>query len=65
MLHMINNALKCCYKAPFLHYTIMDFLAGVHDVICTRKINIDQGLCIHRNLFDRQFEVPTSGSSVS
>ena len=26
-----------------LHYTIMDFSAGVHDVICTRKINIDRG----------------------
>ena len=26
-----------------MKYTIMDFSAGVHDVICTRKINIDQG----------------------
>ena len=25
------------------HYTIMDFSAGVHDVICTRKINFDLG----------------------
>ena len=24
-------------------YTIMAFSAGVHDVICTRKINIDRG----------------------
>ena len=24
-----------------IHYTIMDFSAGVHDVICTRKINND------------------------
>ena len=26
-----------------IYYTIMDFSAGVHDVICTRKINIDRG----------------------
>ena len=25
------------------HYTFMAFSAGVHDVICTRKINIDRG----------------------
>ena len=25
------------------YYTIMDFSAGVHDVICTRKIHIDRG----------------------
>ena len=30
-------------NTPMLHYTIMDFSAGVHDVICTRKINIDRG----------------------
>ena len=25
------------------YYTIMDFSTGVHDVICTRKNNIDRG----------------------
>ena len=34
---MISDAVYVSY------YTIMDFSAGVHDVICTRKINIDRG----------------------
>ena len=35
--------INCKYAFLSFYYTIMDFSAGVHDVICTRKINIDRG----------------------
>ena len=35
--------LKIVIFTAVKYYTIMDFSAGVHDVICTRKIYIDRG----------------------
>ena len=31
------------FNTHTIYYTIMDFSAGVHDVICTRKNKIDRG----------------------
>ena len=42
--NLVFPALKMVIKGKnSCQYTIMDFSAGVHDVICTRKINIDRG----------------------
>ena len=34
---------KIKYANNVQYYTIMDFSAVIHDVICTKKIIIDQG----------------------
>ena len=46
---MLTRPIKVCVyrrlrpNTHILHNTIMDFSAGVHDAICTRKVNIDRG----------------------
>ena len=43
MNQRLTKILYCKGLVPSVYYTIMDFSAGVLDVICTRKINIDRG----------------------
>ena len=50
VLFRLVTSYTAIHGVPLQYYTIMDFSAGVHNVICTRKINIDRGSSFQKSL---------------